>query len=316
MNKIKNLNPSRFIGEGALIIMTIIWGGTFVIVKESLNDISPIFFVALRFGIAGAIIALIMFFKKLRIEKKDIMAGLFLGVFLFLGFVLQTIGLKHTSATKSGFLTGSLVVMVPFLQMIIEKKLPSRGALVGTVFVFIGILFLSSGDSSITTFLGNLGATFNLGDGLTLACAFFFAFQVVCLDIFSKKYDFWILFVTQLLSVSILAFIASGLFHVTSMEVIYINYSNNLIIGFLYTILLATCLNFGLQTKFQKRVSPTKAGIIYSFEPIFAALFAFFLLSEKISNFGLVGCILIFSGLIISEIFDTLLPDGKRVSKS
>lgn len=262
------------------------------------------------------IIGLILIIKKHRIVKEAILPGLFLGVFLFLGFVLQTIGLKHTSATKSGFITGSLVVMIPFLQMIIEKKLPSRGALIGTVFVFIGILFLSSGDSSITTFLGNLGATFNLGDGLTLACALFFAVQVVYMDIFSPKYDFWVLFVVQLLSVSILALIVAFVFHFTSLEIIYVNYTGNLLTGFLYTILLATCINFGLQTKYQKLVSPTKAGIIYSFEPIFAALFAFFLLSEKITNFGLVGCILIFSGLIITEIFDTFLPNGKGNSKS
>ena len=310
-----SLKKSHFIGEGALLLMTIIWGGTFVIVKESLNDISPMFFVSIRFGIAGSIIALVLFLKKHKITRDAILPGVFLGGFLFLGFIFQTIGLKHTSATKSGFITGSLVVMIPFLQMIIEKKLPTRGALIGTVLVFTGILFLSSGDSSITTFLGNLGATFNFGDGMTLVCALFFALHVVYMDIISPKYDFWILFVSQLIAVSVFGFIITFIFHFTSLEVITITYSRNLLTGLLYTSLLATCVNFGLQTKYQKLVNPTKAGIIYSFEPIFAAMFAFFLLSEKISNFGLAGCILIFSGLIVSEIFDSML-NGKRNKES
>lgn len=309
MNNSSERNSIHYLGEGALLLMTIIWGGTFVIVKESLNDISSMLFISIRFGVAAVIIALYLMFRKYRINKNAVIAGIFLGMFLFLGFLFQTIGLKYTTATKSGFITGSLVVMVPFFQLLIEKKIPSKGAIIGTVLVFIGIIFLSSGGNSLTTFLREFGSTFNLGDGLTLICAFFFALHVVYMDIISPKHDFWILFLSQLVTVSLFALIMSLLFHFTSLEIIRINFTSNLWIGLFYTSLLATCVNFGLQTKFQKVVSPTKAGIIYSFEPIFAAIFAFFLLNEKITNFGLLGSALIFFGLIVSEIFDSLFPN-------
>lgn len=304
MDNSKEKKSTHFLGEGALLLMTIIWGGTFVIVKESLHDISSMLFVSIRFGVAALIISAYLFFKNYKLNKQAFLSGIFLGLFLFLGFMFQTIGLKYTTATKSGFITGSLVVMVPFLQMLIEKKIPSKGALIGTLLVFIGILFLSSGGSSIKNFLSELGKTFNIGDTLTLICALFFALHVVYMDIISPKHDFWILFLSQLISVSVFAFLMSLIFHFSSLELIKIKLTSNLWSGLLYTSLLATCVNFGLQTKFQKVVSPTKAGIIYSFEPIFAAIFAFFILNEKFTNFGLFGSALIFSGLIVSEIFD------------
>ncbi|MEJ5351067.1 MAG: DMT family transporter [Melioribacteraceae bacterium] len=304
MNNSKEKKSTHFLGEGALLLMTIIWGGTFVIVKESLHDISSMLFVSIRFGVAALIISAYLFFKNYKINKQAFLSGIFLGLFLFFGFMFQTIGLKYTTATKSGFITGSLVVMVPFLQMLIEKKIPSKGALIGTLLVFIGILFLSSGGSSIKNFLSELGKTFNIGDTFTLICALFFALHVVYMDIISPKHDFWILFVSQLISVSVFAFLMSLIFHFSALELIKIKLTSNLWSGLLYTSLLATCVNFGLQTKFQKLVSPTKAGIIYSFEPIFAAIFAFFILNEKFTNFGLLGSVLIFSGLIVSEIFD------------
>ncbi|MBI1936599.1 MAG: DMT family transporter [Ignavibacteriales bacterium] len=303
---------SKYLGEAALLLMTIIWGGTFVIVKESLNDISTMLFVAIRFGVAALIIGAYLYIKKYKVDKKSLASGFVLGAFLFLGFLFQTIGLKQTTATKSGFITGSLVVMVPIFQTVIEKKLPSTGAQIGTVLVFFGILFLSSGGTSITNFLSELGGSFNFGDTLTLICAAFFALHIVFMDIISPRHDFWILFVTQLVTVSVLSLLGSFIFHAGGFENIHIDPTPNLIWGLLYTSLLATCVNFGLQTKFQKVVSPTKAGIIYSFEPIFAAIFAFFLLNEKISNFGLAGSALIFSGLIVSEAYDSIFNNKEK----
>ncbi len=306
MNKSKEKKSTHYLGEGALLLMTIIWGGTFVIVKEALNDISSMLFIAIRFSISSLLVSLFLLIKKYKINKKTFLSGIFLGTFLFFGFLFQTAGLKYTSATKSGFLTGSLVVIIPFLQLLIEKKIPTKGAIIGTILVFIGIIFLSSGGNSIKNFITEFGNTFNIGDILTLICALFFALHVVYMDIISPKHEFWILFFSQLIGVSIFSFITSLIFHFTSLEFYRINLTTNLWIGIMYTSLLATCVNFGLQTKYQKVVSPTKAGIIYSFEPVFAAIFAFFLLNEKFSNFAVLGSSLIFLGLIVSEIFDTV----------
>lgn len=307
---------SKYTGEAALVLMTILWGGTFVIVKESLNDISSMLFIAIRFGIASSILGLILFIKKIKIDKKAILSGMLLGAFLFSGFFFQTLGLKLTSATKSGFITGTLIVFIPFVQILVEKKFPTKGALFGTALVFVGMLFLSSGGSSITTFLSDLGTSFNVGDMLTLICAVFFAIHVVYIDVLSPKHNYWILLTSQLSTVAVLGFTASFLFSGFSVEAIHVDFTKYLIFGLLYTSLLATLLNIGLQTKFQKVVSPTKAGIIYSFEPIFAAIFAFFLLGEKISNFGLLGCVLIFLGLIVAELFDSYFESKNESEQS
>jgi drug/metabolite transporter (DMT)-like permease len=305
-------SPAHFIGEGALLLMTIIWGGTFVIVKEALNDITPMLFIAVRFSIASLLVFTFLLFKRYTLNSSALRSGFLLGFFLFLGFAFQTAGLKYTTATKSGFITGSLVVMIPALQLLIEKKKPTKGALIGTALVFVGIIFLSSGSAAPSSFLAEFGQDFNTGDYLTLICALFFALHVVYMDILSPGRDFWLLFFSQLITVAALAWITAIFFHSVSFESLYLNVNGNLINGILYTSVLATFVNFGLQTKFQKEVSPTKAGIIYSFEPIFAALFAYFLLSEKISNFGAIGGVFIFGGLIISEIYDYYFNGGKK----
>jgi drug/metabolite transporter (DMT)-like permease len=300
MSKSSSSPLVRFKSESALLLMTLLWGATFVIVKESIRDISSMLFVATRFGIAFIILFIALIFKKRKFDKPAFASGMFLGIFLYLSFITQTIGLKYTTATNSGFITGSSVVMVPFLQFFVQKKKPSQGAIIGTILVFIGILFLSSGGNSIAAFLNRFGRNFNIGDGLTLCCAFFYSFHIIYMDSLAPKHDNWILLFAQLVTVCVLAFLTAFVFAGISLEPLRVNFSNYLIFGLIYTSIFTTLVTVGLQTKFQKDVTPTQAGIIYSFEPIFAAMFAFFLLNEKISMFGFVGCALIFLGLIIS----------------
>ena len=161
---------------------------------------------------------------------------------------------------------------------------------------------LSSRGENVVEFLSQLGSDFNLGDFFTLICALLFAFQVVYVDVFTKKYDYLPMVFIQLLITGLGGFLLAGIFSVTGIELIKFNFSNNIIFALLYTSVFASILATIIQLKFQKNVSPTKAGIIFSIEPIFAAIFAYFLLNEKISNFGLIGCVLIFAGLIISEV--------------
>lgn len=310
-----NAFRKRFKGEIALLIITVIWGATFPIIKESLNDSTPFIFVAVRFSIASILI-LPFFLPKVRLlNKETLKAGLVLGVLMFGGFVTQTIGLNHTTATKSGFITGSVVVMIPFLQFYMEKKIPTKGAIFGTILVFIGLLFLSSGGNDLISFITDLGGSFNFGDFMTLVCAIIFAHYVVYIDIYTNKYEFIFLFSLQIFTTAILGILSASFIGISDFGEIRFVLTESLIFGLLYTGILATVVNIGIQTKFQKLITPTKAGIIYSFEPIFAAVFAFFLLNEKISNFGFIGMGLIFFGLISSEIYDTLFnKNGKENS--
>ncbi len=306
------INKSKYTSEAILLFITLLWGATFVIVKEALQEISPLLFITIRFVIAGII--LLPFVLRKNFGKKSVLSGILLGVLLFLGFALQTVGLKYTPATKSGFLTGTAVIMVPILQILIEKRPPTKGVILGSLIVMLGVTFLSSGGNSVITLLSDFGTNFNFGDALTLLCALFFALYIIYIDVETSKFDFWILLFVQIVTVAILGIIFSLIFSATEIETIKISITENSLFALFYTSIFATLITTTLQTKFQKNVTPTKAGIIFAFEPLFAAIFAFFLLGEKLSNFGYIGAALIIMGLIISELFDGLLNNEKRTN--
>jgi len=306
MNNSSQKTKGRFLGEGAMLVVTLLWGATFAIVKLSIHDVSTMLFVAIRFSIVS--ILLIPVFLKLRKEfsKEVIIAGSILGLFLFGEFATQTFGLKYTSATKSGFLTGSTVIIVPFLQIIIEKRKPNNGAIIGVILVFTGIFFLSSNSKSIFSIFQEFKDNFTIGDFLTLISALFFAFYIIYIDLFTKRYNLWMMVIIQVVVTSILAFIAAFITSFSGVEKIRIEFTNNLLVGLLYTSIFTTLITTVMQTKYQKLISPTKAGIIFSLEPVFAAIITFFLLHEEITNLGYIGAGIIFTGLIISELYDTL----------
>jgi drug/metabolite transporter (DMT)-like permease len=285
------------------MLNTIIWGGTFVIIKSALTDISPILFISIRFLFA-TVILLPFAFKILKgINKTTLLGGLLLGLLYFIGFSTQTVGLKYTTATKSAFITGTFIIFTPFLQILIEKKWPTKGVVLGVLLALVGLIFLTSKGDSILAVFTEISESFNIGDLLTLLCAFFFSLYIVYLDIISKKADYKPLVFFQISVTGACGLLFSFLFMFWEVEQVYFKLTMNLVFALLYTSILATVITTTLQTKYQKFVTPSVAGIILSFEPIFAALFAFFLLSEKISNFGLIGCLLIFCGLIVSETY-------------
>ena len=293
----------KYTGEIALLFNTLIWGGTFALIKNAFNDISPLLFLGLRFGIAALIFLPFVYSSLKKTNKQTLIAGSILGFFYFAGFTAQSLGLNLTTATKSGFITGTFVIFIPILQLIIEKRKPKWFNLLSVFLVLIGLILLSSKGENALDFIKQLGSDFNLGDLLTLLCAILFAFQVVYVDVFTKKYEYLPMVFVQLLITGIGGFILSFIFSISALEKVKFTFNTTVVTAILYTAIFASIIATVIQLKFQKFVSPTKAGIIFSIEPIFAAVFAYFLLSEKISNFGLIGCVLIFIGLIVSEIF-------------
>lgn len=298
------MNKYKYLGEGALILTTLIWGGTFPIIKNALNDISPMLFITLRFSLASLIVFPFIYKILKRTPREALVGGFFLGLIYFFGFASQTAGLKFTSATKSGFITGTFILFVPLFQLLIEKRAPGKGSIIGIIFVLAGLIFLSSKGTSFLTVFSELGDNFNTGDFLTFLCAFFFAWYVVYLDVVSKKFNYIPLVFMQLVVTALGSAVFMIFFSLTDIESPKIIFNEAVITALVYTFLLATIVTTTLQTKFQKVVSPAKAGIILSCEPIFAAVFAFFMLQEKITNFGLIGCALIFCGLVATEIID------------
>lgn len=294
----------KYLGESALLLNTLIWGGTFALIKNALTDISPLLFLGIRFFIAAMLLYPFIHYTLKKMDKNTFIAGSVLGIFYFLGFATQTVGLNFTTATKSGFITGTFVVIIPILQTIIERKKPKWYNIVSIVFVMIGLVFLSSKGDNLFQFINELGSDFNIGDFLTLLCAILFAFQVVYVDVFTKKYDYMPMVFIQLIITGLGGFLGSVILSSVGLEIIKFNLNSNVVFAIIYTSVFASIIATILQLKFQKVVTPTKAGIIYSFEPIMAAILAFFILGEKISKFGLLGGVFILIGLLLSEILE------------
>ncbi len=257
--------------------------------KGSLNQISPLFFISVRFLFAATILTILFFPRLKTITLNEIQRASALGILLFLGFATQTIGLQYTTASKAAFLTGTMVIFVPIFQFIMERKAPNLGNIIGVIIVSVGLYLLTSPK----------GAEFNFGDGLNLVCAIIFAVYIVYLDMATQEGDPLNITYIQIVTNAFISIIAALVF-----ENIFIKVSANLIYAFLYLSLLATTFTLYLQTKWQKETTPTKAAVIFTIEPVFAAAIAYFMLNELIGWMGVVGGAVIIIGLIISEISD------------
>ncbi len=291
--------------ELLLLLITLIWGGTFSIIKSALEDVSPLIFLGMRFGLS-TILYSIFFGGFKHLNLTTLKHSLIIAFLLFAGFALQTVGLKYTTASKSGFITGMLVIFTPIIQFIIERKPPKPGNIIGIVLVTFGLLLLTSKESSIESFLLSFGENFTIGDFLTLLCAIMFAFYIVYLDIYSKQHPTSALVFVQLAVTSVFSFLIAPLF-----ENVTINLTSRLVFALLYTSLLATIFAIYIQTEYQKFTTPTHAAVIFTMEPVFAAIIARIFLSEKLSSFAIIGSILMFSGLLISELSDLLFKNIK-----
>jgi drug/metabolite transporter (DMT)-like permease len=288
---------SRTRAESYLLSLTIVWGSTFVLTKFILENASPFVYVAIRFFTASLLFAALFFRRLLTISKDGVAKGLVLGVLLFFGFMLQTIGMKFTTASKSAFITGLMVVFTPIFQLIIERKAPKIGNIIGVVLVAIGLYLLTSPK----------GSEFNIGDALTLVCAILFSIYTVYLGVYGKDHDPAHLTFIQFASTAILATIA-----IPFLETAYINLTFNFLLNLAYLAVMPTVVALYVMAKYQKYTTPTRSAIIYSMEPPIAAIFAFFIIGEQIGMIGVVGGMVILSGLIVSGLSDVIFTHKEK----
>jgi drug/metabolite transporter (DMT)-like permease len=280
------LSPSRK-AELALLLLSFFWGVTFPLVKIALNFCSPFLFLAIRFALGTFIIWVAYYKKTASIDKATLKAGIILGVFLFLGFAFQTVGLKYTAASKSAFITGLFVILVPPLSVLMVKEKPK-------IFSLIGVLLAISGLWLMTR---PKGSEFNCGDLLTLFCAISFSFHVIYVQIYTRRFDFEKLVFVQLLTTTVLSIPSMFLF-----ESIKVVYDLNLLTAMVVTALFATALGITIQNRMQKDTTATKASVIYTMEPVFAGVFSYLILGEILGSLGMVGAGLILSGMLCSEL--------------
>jgi drug/metabolite transporter (DMT)-like permease len=271
-----------------LLGIVVIWGSTFAIIKGILDQIMPFTFLAYRFFWAAFILCLI-FWKRLKnIDKIILRKGFLVGIFLFLGYTFQTVGLKYTTATKAGFITGLSVVLVPIISHFFIREKISKNSIIGVILSVIGLWFLNYNGSFI----------FNFGDFLVLLCAISFAMHIISVGLYARKVDYVLLVIVQLTTVFVLSFLMTLFFERPG---IHLYYSSGVWWSIILTGIFATALAFYMQNKFQRYSTATKAAIIFSGEPIFGAIFAYLLLGEKVGLIAWIGGLLIIFSMIISQ---------------
>lgn len=282
---------SKTRAEFALLAMTFVWGGTFPIVKIGMNYISPVLLIAIRFTVATVVLLLFFHRRIFPIPRASIVKGAVLSLFLFIGFVAQNIGLTVTTASKSAFITGMMVIFVPLLQFVIERRLPKIGNIAGVVIVAAGLWFLTS----------PVGAGLNAGDALTLVCSVLFAVYIVYLDVISKEMTPMQLVFLQMFCTAVFALIAT-----LGFETPVFHWSGEGMAALFYLTFLATLLTTYGQTRFQKDTTPTRAVVIFSIEPVVASIMAALILGEQIGALGMLGGALIISGVLVSELSEAI----------
>lgn len=272
-----------------LFLLTAVWGLTFPLVQGALAYASPLVFLALRFGIAAVVFPLVVWPRAFRLSREHWFKGGWIGLFLWGGYAFQTFGLAHTTAARSGFLTGTLVPMTPLFSWLLFRHRIDLRAWIAVLLAFAGTTVMSKPTE------GGL----NFGDGLTLMCAVCFALQIVLINRWGRRENKIQLTWTQILATGILCVIAMPV------QPQHLAWSPYLVVALLITALFATTIGIWAQLRFQPRISATAAAIIYACEPIFAGLASWLILDIVPGPATLLGAALIFSGMILSAVRPT-----------
>lgn len=285
----------KWLAIGALILVTVIWGGGFVASDMALESMKPFQIMMVRFLLASVLMGVISWGQRKGEEKlKDrsgaIKAGVLMGVTLFMGFAFQIIGLQYTTPSKNAFLTALNVVIVPFIAFVILKKKIGAKGIIGAIMSVLGVGLLSLN--------GNF--TVSLGDGLTLLCAVGFAFQIFFTSEFVKKYPASVLNMVQMFTAFVLSAISLVIFGENDFQVTTQGWLSVLYLG-----VVSTTICYLLQTACQKYIDETKAAIILSMESVFGTIFSILILHEVVTVRMVIGCAVILAAVIISNMSET-----------
>lgn len=280
----------RFRAELNLALMCVIWGSTFSLVRESLSGTDPWLFLSLRFGLAIPA-CLLIFGRKLDLRHATTRRrGLGLGVVLFLAFLTQTLGLQAISASRSGFLTALYIVLVPLLLAAWHLRRPSARSL-GAAGVSLAGVTLLSGLS-----LGGAPLVLGTGEFLTLLCALLFALQILLADRLPVAGRVWSLHFWQIATVAALSVAGWLLLGEARLRL-----DSQLVVSLFINSVFGTVVALGLQLRYQPDTTPERAALVYSFEPVFAALMAVWILGEKLGPLEWLGGGLILLALRLAD---------------
>jgi len=277
--------------EALLVVVTFIWGCSFVVVKAGLRDASPLAFLAVRCTLAGLLLLVVM--GRGSKNRPALGPSLVLGIFLFGGFAFQTSGQFYTTPAKCAFITGFSVILVPLILWVSGGRLRSAsfaGAGLGLAGIYL--LVLPSGLESV-----------NRGDLLTLVAAVFFALHIVLVGSYTRRHSFLRLVPGQVLTVGLFAAAALPLDGAGMLR-----WTPGLLLAFAYTSVFATGFAFSVQNWAQQYTPPAHTALIFALEPVFAAFASRVAIGERLGGKVLVGSALILAGMLVSEIWGGSVP--------
>jgi len=278
--------------EFILLLVTMSWGLSFPLIKLTLDIVSPVLFNFIRFSLT-LFLFYIIFYKKIKnVKFVDLKYGFILGIFMIFGFVFQTLGLQYTTASKSAFITGTALIFIPFIQLIVLKTKPKYFILIGAFIVLIGLYILSEAFQFIL----------NVGDALTILCALFFAIHIVLLDKYSNISNVNFLIFGQFIASTFFCMFFTLLYEHFILDEIRFSINPIVLLTLFVTVIFSTLLGIIFMTKFQRLTTPLRAGIIYNMESIFALIFAYFILKEFMNSNQISGAVIMIIGLLFSEL--------------
>ncbi|MEO8657174.1 MAG: DMT family transporter [Bryobacteraceae bacterium] len=276
--------------EVALGVVALLWGTTFVIMKDALREVSVLLFLALRFTLAT--VALAVYFRGrtsgVSNPRSEWRGGVLSGLFLAAGYALQTFGLTLTTPSKSAFITGLYILLVPLLAALVYRRKPHISEWIAVVVGVSGVALLTLPDLKF-----HVGA----GDLMTVGCAVAFAAQILVVEKYSRQGSFERLALIQIGTVAVCALATFWW-----VEKPFITWSKEVIATLLITGLGATALAFAVQMWAQARTTATRAALIFALEPAFAGVTSVLAGADRVTIALAGGCGLIFAAIGIAEL--------------
>ena len=275
-----------------LVFITFVWGSTFVLVKNALLDCTPQLFNAVRFVVSALVLALVFRRHLANLSRETLSAGGLVGLFLCAGYQFQNAGLSLTTPSKSAFLTGISVVLVPVLLALGWRRKVNRWTLLGVAAALLGLYLLVVPSGERLTALEKI----NLGDLLTLGCALAFAFQIILLGRAAQKHAFEQIVVVEIGTCAVLMLLTAPL-----LEPMRAAISPTVLWALGITTFLSTVAGFAVQAWAQQFTPPAHTALIFSLEPVFAWATSYVLAGERLGAKGTAGAAFILAGVVLSE---------------
>ena len=288
-----------------LLAIVMVWGTTFALVKDALQDVSPLLFNLLRMSLAFVTLAAINHRHLRNLSRRAVVSGLVVGLFLAAGYQFQTAGLARTTSAKSAFITGLVVVFVPLFTAFPLLRpngthAPGWNTALGALVAFAGLLLLTTPSGTRFT---DIFATIGVGDLLTLACAIAFAGHLLALAHTSPGLPAAQIATLQIGFAAVLMAITFPLGGMPHFAI-----TARLLVALAVTSLLATAAAFTIQSWAQQHLPPTHTAILLTLEPVFAWLTSLLFLHERLGRRSLVGAALILAGVACIELLSVSSP--------